>query len=180
VSPSPYGPHWRLGGTPNGKFWLKRFLADPKLILAAHHALELARQAINDLEPPSAPIPLPDAVANDPLTAELFLRLLFSALVDADSLDTEAHFSTPNVRQRGSDVNMAQLWDRFARDQWQFSSTQDNRVAEVRNSIYQLCLTAAEGPPGIYRLTVPTGGGKTRSAMAFAFKGFLCHSLLSA
>ena len=154
---------------------LKRFLADSRLNSAATYALDLASLAIKDLEPPGQAIQLPEPFTTDALTAELFLRLLFSALVDADSLDTEEHFSSADIRQRGSDVTMAHLWDRFAQDQRQYSSPQDNHVAEVRDSIYQACLTAAEGPPGLYRLTVPTGGGKTRSAMAFALRHALRH-----
>jgi CRISPR-associated endonuclease/helicase Cas3 len=165
--------HGHHGGlkTPNE---LKGFLADPKLEAAARQALELARGVITDLNP-DVKVVLPDYIQRNPLAAELFLRLIFSALVDADSLDTEEHFSRARADQRRSSVTLDQLWERLARAQEQFSNVPGNPVQEARRTIYQACLAAAEGPPGLYRLTVPTGGGKTRSGMAFALRHALRH-----
>ena len=137
-------------------------------------ALRLARSAIPEIEP-GARIPLPAHVERDALAAEFFLRLLFSALVDADHLDTERHFAGAQAERRGSTASMPDLWERFQRDQERLMAHQNGTVNEARRAIYQACLDAAERPPGLFRLAVPTGGGKTRSGMAFALRHALRH-----
>ncbi len=145
------------------KTWLAQKATDP----AIARSLEQAQREIADLEP-GGPIPLPNYT--EPQAGELFLRLLFSALVDADRLDTERHFQPERSAQRGADVTMAELWERFERNQQKVSGQHGDTVNQARHAIYQACLAAADHPPGLFRLTVPTGGGKTRSAMAFALR----------
>ena len=137
-------------------------------------ALALARKTF-DFELSESP-PLPDFIQNNPLSAEFFLRMLFSALVDADYLDTEAHFSPEKSAHRGSDMDMDILWQRFVTDQKKrFENVEDTTVNRSRNEIYTACLESAVQPSGLFRLTVPTGGGKTRSGMAFALRHALEH-----
>ena len=113
----------------------------------------------------------PEYARQSPTAAELWLRLLFSALVDADYLDTERHFNQARTEGRGYTLSIPDLWDRFQTDQRRLMVQADGSpVNQVRHQIYKACLEAAALPPGIFRLTVPTGGGKTRSAMAFALR----------
>ena len=102
--------------------------------------------------------------------------MVFSALVDADFLDTEGHFEPEQAAQRGQGVGLGELWRRFEPAQLTLSGWQQGQLNEIRHEIYQACLRAADNPPGLFSLTVPTGGGKTRSGMAFALRHALAHS----
>ena len=136
-----------------------------------------ARQELGTLEP-SASVSLPAAAAQSALASEFFLRLLFSALVDADHLDTEAHFEPAQAERRGSDVEVLALWERFeARHGELDAQAAVTPVNAVRREIYAACLAAADEPRGFYRLTAPTGAGKTLAAMAFGLRHALRHGL---
>lgn len=109
---------------------------------------------------------------------EMGIRMLFSALVDADWLDTEAHFYPDRQTLREQEWRLEAMWERFEESQKEIlAKADDSPVNRVRREIYEACLKAADGPPGIYRLTAPTGGGKTRSALAFALRHGLTHGL---
>ena len=58
------------------------------------------------------------------------------------------------------------------------STSPDTPVNRVRNTVFQRCLKSAEKPLGMFRLAVPTGGGKTRSVMGFALKHAVKHGLV--
>lgn len=115
----------------------------------------------------------------DELQMETFQRMVFSALVDADFIDTETHFDAEAAELRGSEIGPTQLWEVFQRDQEAFIASSGDRtiVNEVREEVYEFCLEAGERPQGVYRLGVPTGGGKTRSGLAFALRHAVEHGL---
>lgn len=114
------------------------------------------------------------ALAKDHYSFELLLRLLFSCLVDADYLDTEEHFKPELVAQRGNEITVSALWDMLDREQQELiERAEKTLVNQVRAEVYQACLDAALKEPGVFRLAVPTGGGKTRSGLAFG----LCHAV---
>jgi len=151
--------------------WLHERSRDP----AVAGALRRAEAVVQDLKPAHV-LAIPSHIEGDARAAELFLRLLFSALVDADLLDTEAHFAPTKAGRRGTATTMAELWGRFERDQRGLvARRRPGRVHDARQAIYDACLDAAARPPGLFRLAVPTGGGKTRSGMAFALRHALCH-----
>lgn len=113
-------------------------------------------------------------LARDELSFDLLLRLLFSCLVDADYLDTERHFNPGISEHRKNAVTVAQLWTMLnTAQQVLIDQAENTKVNRIRAEIYQSCLDAALYNPGIFRLSVPTGGGKTRSGLAFA----LCHAV---
>src|SRR5215211_836106 len=114
----------------------------------------------------------------DALQMELMARMIFSALVDADFLDTEAHFDPEISRLRGTELTPGDLWPVLKGDQERLiSEAGPTPVNAVRQEVYAACLRAAELPRGVFRLSVPTGGGKTRSGLAFALRHAIEHGL---
>lgn len=117
----------------------------------------------------------------DKLHADLFTRLVFSYLVDADWSDTGAH--ARQVKGLPPEPTPPALdapgWrDRvLAFIQTKAASCKDAHIATVRSEVLQACLTRADDSPGLFSLTVPTGGGKTLSGLAFALKHAAKHGL---
>lgn len=109
----------------------------------------------------------------DHLQLEFLVRMLFSSLVDADFLDTETHFEPETTKLRGSESSVEDLWRVLEGKQESLlekARRNPTTVNEVRREVYEDCLRTAEGERGVFRLAVPTGGGKTRSGLAFALK----------
>ncbi|WEV41500.1 CRISPR-associated helicase Cas3' [Bifidobacterium sp. ESL0682] len=94
----------------------------------------------------------------------LYTKYVYSRLIDADRLDT-AQFSEGAKRQQ-REVDWDALISRFESHLKDFDNT--SLVNRIRTSISQQCLDACDRPTGIYRLSVPTGGGKTLASFRFA------------
>jgi CRISPR-associated endonuclease/helicase Cas3 len=116
----------------------------------------------------------------DSFHADLFTRLVFSCLVDADWSDTAEHERKakwfgpePGPPRLDAENWLRQLLDFIA----ERAKACNPRIATIRDEILQACLEAAHLPPGLFSLTVPTGGGKTLSALAFALKHATAHRL---
>ena len=166
------GHHGGLRAVGDNSSWLDEKGGTP----AVGQALGLARASIADLEP-SVGIDLPDFVRRNPTGAELWLRMVFSAVVDADFLDTERHFNSGRSAARNPAASPQQLWERFQSRHHDHTQEAAGLVNEVRSQVYEACLTAAERPTGLFRLAVPTGGGKTLSGMGFALRHAVVHGL---
>ena len=107
---------------------------------------------------------------------ELFTRMIFSALCDADFLDTEAFFDKGRTALRGGHTPLNELATRLAARVDRLTKL-DTGVNRARAEIRAACLAAAHRPRGILTLTVPTGGGKTLAAMELALAHALHHGL---
>ena len=100
----------------------------------------------------------------------LWVRMLFSCLVDADFLDTEKYM---DEKGRGGYRSFSELKELF--DNYMTEKKSDSELNKKRNEILEQCRNKASLPPGFFSLNVPTGGGKTLSSMAFALNHALKH-----
>ncbi len=106
-----------------------------------------------------------------------FLRMFFSALTDADFLATEAFMSPEQAATRlGSLHEIAEIEKGLSLHLARFRPDL-SPVNRVRAEVLEACISSAEKPPGLYSLTVPTGGGKTLSSMAYALRHARIHNL---
>lgn len=103
--------------------------------------------------------------------AFFYIHMLYSCLVDADWLDTERFMSGGKI-ERGTGESLETLSQKLGEfiEPWWKS---ENPLNVRRCKILRELIEAGEREKGIYTLTVPTGGGKTVSSMAFS----LCHAL---
>lgn len=106
----------------------------------------------------------------------LWVRMLFSALVDADFLDTERYMDPEKFVTRNTWPALYDLAPRFDAHMAKLAASADaTSVNAMRADILQQCRAAAKLEPGLFSLTVPTGGGKTLSGMAFALEHARLH-----
>lgn len=107
-----------------------------------------------------------------------FVRMLYSCLVDADFLDTEAFMDKKRAAWRKGYPDLALLEKRLSVYLNQLTQkAEPTPINARRQEILAHCMKAAQQPGGIFSLTVPTGGGKTLSSLAFALKHALAHGL---
>lgn len=111
----------------------------------------------------------------DPLACEFLTRLLFSALVDADRLDTE-RFTEQHKADTREDYrsqapiisNLREMLDAFIGKK--SAAGQSGEVRSLRESVRMACERDSQLPCGMFTLNVPTGGGKTLASMNFALR----------
>ena len=118
-----------------------------------------------ELSLPAAAVP--DFLKNDKLAGMFFTRMLFSCLVDANYTDTVEFMDgqAPDVNETPSTEH---LWERLQAyiAGW---FPPKGKLNARRCAILEQCIREGRRrAPGLFTLTVPTGGGKTVASLAFA------------
>ena len=122
-------------------------------------------------------IPMPSWAVNcqEGRVQALYTRMLFSCLVDADFLDTEA--ALQGRQPRGGYASLEELLQKLQSHVAPWLKEPKNELCAKRSAILQSCLQGGEREEGLYTLTVPTGGGKTVSSLAFALTHAVRHDM---
>ena len=128
--------------------------------------------------PQIATLPIAMDPEKDPHFAlSVFIRMLYSCLVDADFLDTE-QFMNNGIVQRDSGESMEALLDKLYHriSDW-LENRDDTTIDGRRSEILRNCLEMGKSSKGLFQLTVPTGGGKTVASLAFALQHAVEHHM---
>lgn len=137
----------------------------------------LTAELPSTFEPPPIPKPPADAQRRA-FSAAFFTRMLYSCLVDADFLDTECFLAPVRGGKRGGAPMLAALKPMLDAHLAQIAAqAEPTEVNRLRARILSECRAAAALQPGLLSLTVPTGGGKTLSSMAFALDHAIAYGL---
>lgn len=143
-------------------------------------SLGLPPEILAGLPKPKAPVGFrmdaePGAMA---FQAAFLTRMLFSCLVDADWLDTEAFCDRVKAAFRSA-ISRPLISAMHARleDYMRGFAGRGGKVNELRRSVLRDCLTVADAGRGLFSLTVPTGGGKTLASLSFALRHALKNDM---
>lgn len=175
-----YGIAGHHAGMANGKIGQTRSslqdrLESPSLHLVSRWEQQISLPGPRDLGLPSGFRILADRGA---FQLALLARMIFSCLVDADFIDTDEFYrrleNRPSRRSRTA-PSLQQLREQLHAKLAGFKA--DTDVNRLRADILSHVRAQADQPPGLFSLTVPTGGGKTLASLAFALDHAIAHGL---
>lgn len=137
--------------------------------------LENIRPTTDEIKKQLHPLQRPPAFVKSN-NFHFWVRMLFSCLVDADFLDTENFMNPDQGAGRGGFSVLEALKPVFdSHMQKMMNAAPNTPVNTARREVLASCREAALQNTGLFSLTVPTGGGKTLSSMAFALDHAVMH-----
>jgi len=175
-----YGIAGHHAGLANGQEGCSRTSLRERLSRIPH---ELAPEWEQELELPKASklsLPAGFEVLKDRGAFQLTMlaRMLFSCLVDADFVDTDNFYRGIEGRPPRVAAETPKLEHLRARLDVSLTAFRENSdVNRLRARVLHFVRNGATLPPGLFSLTVPTGGGKTLASLAFALDHAIAHGL---
>ncbi|WP_373214606.1 CRISPR-associated helicase Cas3' [Ruminococcus sp. 5_1_39BFAA] len=113
---------------------------------------------------------------NQDFFLSMLIRMLYSCLVDADYLDTELFMKGKSIRNGGEGIGI--LYEKLTAHISGWLNNQDlGTINGRRTEILKHCIEMGKAERGLFRLTVPTGGGKTIASLAFALRHAKEHDM---
>ncbi|UHA71861.1 CRISPR-associated helicase Cas3' [Paenibacillus sp. 481] len=192
--------HSTAGAQAIMKHWGKNYGIIPAYIIAGHHsglpnygstlghssdlAMRLENDRIEPYEHGCNEIQLPDLPSPPKLRAgidcgmqfSLYTRMLFSCLIDADSLNTEKYADSERHGLRQPSLSIEEMIEKYENHMKPFAIP-SAPIDSYRNELLHECIAAAKGETGLYSLSMPTGSGKTLASLGFALYHAKEHGL---
>ena len=148
--------------------------------LTARLKTEVRDYSVYKSEVDVSALALPQRLPIRPLKGQLgfslafMTRMIYSALVDADFQETEEFMQ--GKKPRGGHEDILTLRDKLNAYLRQFENPTSD-INRKRTETLKACVEKAAQQPGFFKLTVPTGGGKTLASMAFALNHAAAHGM---
>lgn len=170
ISLAIYGHHNRL---PSYSELLEKLApADPEIVRRWMNSIEHASLAVPEIVADTGDLgprwlyraPEGDRV----LLADLLVRMVGSAIYDADSVDTERHFQPPERPGMDEPPGLGALVGAFECNRERIVREQQSPLDGARQALSNSARDAASQVPGLFRMAYPTGAGKTISGARFA------------